>query len=266
MALWKIGRGMFIALCVFWQIFLLAPIVVIVVVSFTSANYMTFPPPGFSLVWFHKVAGLSWFWNSLATSLIVAVVSTVIATAVGVVAARALSRHRFTGRTVVEYILLSPLILPGVVLGFALFNALVFIGMENLGIPNLVAGHVLIGIPFVMRSSWSALAGMDLSLEEAAFSLGANPWTAFWKVVLPTARPGIIAGAILAFTYSFNDLTISVFLTSPEATPLPVQIMSNIEYSADPTPAAVSTLMVGLTLVFFVLIERIVGLKVFTEN
>ena len=88
MALWKIGRGMFIALCVFWQIFLLAPIVVIVVVSFTSANYMTFPPPGFSLVWFGKVAGLSWFWNSLATSLIVAVVSTVIATAVGVVAAR----------------------------------------------------------------------------------------------------------------------------------------------------------------------------------
>ncbi|MBN9066298.1 MAG: ABC transporter permease [Rhizobiales bacterium] len=266
MALWRIGRGIFVAFCIFWQIFLLAPIVVIVVVSFTSANYMTFPPPGFSLEWFGKIAGLSWFWNSLATSLIVAVASTVIATAVGVVAARALSRHRFPGRTVVEYVLLSPLILPGVVLGFALFNALVFIGMENLGIPNLVAGHVLIGIPFVMRSSWSALAGMDLSLEEAAFSLGANPWIAFWKVVLPTARPGIIAGAILAFTYSFNDLTISVFLTSPEATPLPVQIMSNIEYSADPTPAAVSTLMVGLTLVFFVLIERIVGLKVFTES
>lgn len=264
--MWRLGRLLFLLFALFWQIFLIAPIVVIVVVSFTSANYMLFPPPGLSLKWFQEVASLSWFQTALASSLTIAVVSTTVAVAIGILAARALSRHRFAGRTIVEYIVLSPLILPGVVLGFALFNALVYFRLETLGLPNLIAGHVLITVPFVVRSVWSALAGADISLEEAAFSLGANPWVAFRKVVLPTARPGIVAGAILAFTYSFNDLTISVFLTGAGATTLPVQIMANIEYSADPTPAAVSTIMVGLTLIFFILIARTVGLKVFTER
>lgn len=264
--IWRLGRLFFLLFALFWQVFLIAPIAVIVVVSFTSANYMLFPPPGFSLKWFQEVATLSWFQSALVSSLTIAVISTAIAVAIGILAARALARHRFAGRTIVEYVVLSPLILPGVVLGFALFNALVYFRMETLGLPNLIAGHVLITVPFVVRSVWSAFAGADISLEEAAYSLGANPWMAFRKVVLPTARPGIVAGAILAFTYSFNDLTISVFLAGAKATTLPVQIMANIEYSADPTPAAVSTIMVGLTLVFFILIARTVGLKVFTER
>jgi len=263
---WRCGRGAFALYVLFWLLFLVAPIVIIVVVSFTGANYMLFPPPGFSLKWFAEVASLSWFRTALASSLIIATVSTTIAVVIGTLAARALARHRFRGRVVVEYVVLSPLILPAVVLGFALFNALVLLRMENLGLPNLIAGHVLITLPFVTRSVWAAMAGTDIALEEAAYSLGADPRTTFWRVVLPTARPSSIAGAILAFTYSFNDITISIFLTGPSATTLPVQVMANIEYSADPTPAAVSTVMVGLTLVFFLLIERTVGLKIFTER
>ena len=263
---WRCGRGAFVLYVLFWLLFLVAPIIIIVVVSFTSANYMLFPPPGFSLKWFTAVASLSWFRTALASSLIIALASTTIAVVIGTLAARALARHQFRGRVAVEYVVLSPLILPSVVLGFALFNALVYLRMENLGLPNLIAGHVLITLPFVTRSVWAAMAGADIALEEAAHSLGADPKTTFWKVVLPTARPGIIAGAILAFTYSFNDITISIFLTGPSATTLPVQVMANIEYSADPTPAAVSTVMVGLTLVFFLLIERTVGLKIFTER
>ncbi len=266
MPAWRLGAWAFRLFVGFWLLFLVAPIVIIVVVSFTSANYMLFPPPGFSLKWFTAVASLSWFRTAFTSSLIIALASTTIAAVIGVLAARALARHRFRGRMVVEYVVLSPLILPGVVLGFSLFNALVYLRLENLGLPNLIAGHVLITAPFVVRSVWAAMAGADIALEEAAYSLGADPRTTFWKVVLPTARPGIIAGAILAFTYSFNDLTISIFLTGPSATTLPVQVMANIEYSADPTPAAVSTVMVGLTLVFFLLIERTVGLKIFTER
>lgn len=263
---WRLARLAFLGLVAFWQVFLVAPIVIIVIASFTSANYMTFPPPGFSVKWFAEVMSLSWFKDALVTSLIVATASTAAAAVIGILAARVLARHHFRGRVVVEYVVLSPLILPGVVLGFALFNALVYFRLEDLGLPNLIAGHTLVTVPFVVRSVWSAMAGTDISLEEAAQSLGANPAVAFWKVVLPTARPGIIAGAILAFTYSFNDLTMSIFLSGVDATTLPVQVMANIEYSADPTPAAVSTLMVGLTFTFFIIIARTVGLRVFTDR
>ena len=263
---WRLARLAFLGLVAFWQVFLVAPIVIIVIASFTSANYMTFPPPGFSVKWFAEVMSLSWFKDALVTSLIVAAASTAAAAVIGILAARVLARHHFRGRVVVEYVVLSPLILPGVVLGFALFNALVYFRLEDLGLPNLIAGHTLVTVPFVVRSVWSAMAGTDISLEEAAQSLGANPAVAFWKVVLPTARPGIIAGAILAFTYSFNDLTMSIFLSGVDATTLPVQVMANIEYSADPTPAAVSTLMVGLTFTFFIIIARTVGLRVFTDR
>ena len=263
---WRLARLAFLGLVAFWQVFLVAPIVIIVIASFTSANYMTFPPPGFSVKWFAEVMSLSWFKDALVTSLIVATASTAAAAAIGILAARVLARHHFRGRVVVEYVVLSPLILPGVVLGFALFNALVYFRLEDLGLPNLIAGHTLVTVPFVVRSVWSAMAGTDISLEEAAQSLGASPAVAFWKVVLPTARPGIIAGAILAFTYSFNDLTMSIFLSGVDATTLPVQVMANIEYSADPTPAAVSTLMVGLTFTFFIIIARTVGLRVFTDR
>jgi putative spermidine/putrescine transport system permease protein len=265
-ALWAMGRGLFLAFAVFWQIFLIAPIVIVIVVSFTSANYLLFPPPGLSLQWYVEVFGLSWFWEALVSSLVIAFSSTTVSVLVGIAVARALARHRFPGRALVEYAVLSPLILPGVVLGFALFSLLVHFRLEQLGLPNLIAAHVLITLPFVVRSVWSAMAGADISLEEAAYSLGATPWAAFWAVILPMARPGISAGAILAFTYSFNDITISIFLTGAEATTLPVEVMSHIEYSADPTPAAVSSLMIALTLIFFVAIARTAGLDAFTER
>jgi putative spermidine/putrescine transport system permease protein len=161
---------------------------------------------------------------------------------------------------------LSPLILPAVVLGFALFSIVNSFELENYSMLNLIAGHILITIPFVVRSVWSAMAGTNISLEEAAKSMGASPFVVFRKVVLPMARPGIMAGAVLAFTYSFNDIAISIFLVGAETTTLPVEVMSNMEYSADPTPAAVSTIMVFITVVFFVLVDRIGGMKLFISK
>src|SRR5690606_30829607 len=246
--LWKAGHILLLCVGGFWQVFMLAPLVIVVIVSFTSASYLLFPPPGYSLRWYAAVMELSWFWRSLGVSLTVAVVSTAIAVVLGTLAARALTRRKFPGHSVLEYVVLSPLLLPGVVLGFALFNVLVLLRLENLGLPNLIVAHTLITLPFVVRSVWSAMAGTDVSLEEAAYSLGATPLQAFRYVVLPTAMPGILAGTILAFTYSFNDATISIFLTSGSVTTLPVELMADLEYSANAAPAAISSLMIALML------------------
>lgn len=265
-ALWSAGRLLFLCVGGFWQIFMLAPLVIVVIVSFTSASYLLFPPPGYSLQWYAAVFELSWFWRSLGVSLTVAAVSTAVAVFVGTLAARALTRRKFLGYAVLEYVVLSPLLLPGVVLGFALFNVLVLLRLENLGLPNLILAHTLITLPFVVRSVWSSMAGTDASLEEAAYSLGATPLQAFRHVVLPTATPGILAGTILAFTYSFNDVTISIFLTSRNITTLPVELMADLEYSANAAPAAISSLMIALMLFMFLLVVRIGGLKAFVDR
>jgi ABC-type spermidine/putrescine transport system, permease component II len=264
--LWKAGHILLLCVGGFWQVFMLAPLVIVVIVSFTSASYLLFPPPGYSLRWYAAVMELSWFWRSLGVSLTVAVVSTAIAVVLGTLAARALTRRKFPGHSVLEYVVLSPLLLPGVVLGFALFNVLVLLRLENLGLPNLIVAHTLITLPFVVRSVWSAMAGTDASLEEAAYSLGATPLKAFRYVVLPTAMPGILAGTILAFTYSFNDVTISIFLTSGSVTTLPVELMADLEYSANAAPAAISSLMIALMLFMFLLVIRIGGLRAFLER
>ena len=244
----------------------MAPILVVVVSAFTSGNYMIFPPPGWSLKWFVEVLSLSWFKTSFVNSVIISVVSTAAAVTVGVLVARALARHRVRGSAVIEYVSLSPLILPAVVLGFALFSVINQFDLADYNMPNLIAGHVLITVPFVVRSVWAAMAGTDISLEEAAQSMGASPVTVFRKVVLPMARPGIMAGAVLAFTYSFNDVAISIFLVGANTTTLPVEVMSSMEYVADPTPAAVSAIMVFITVGFFILVERFGGMRMFIQN
>ena len=124
----------------------------------------------------------------------------------------------------------------------------------------------MVTTPFTLRSVWSSMAGAEISLEEAAQSLGATQWSTFWLVTFPLIVPGMVAGAILAFTFSFNDVTISAFLSGREARTLPVELMSHIEYLPDPTPSAVSSLMIVVTLAFFLLIERTVGLDVFADR
>ncbi len=263
---WRLGRLALLGFTGLWLLFMVAPLVVVVIVSFTSANYLLFPPPGLSLRWYHEVLQLSWFWSSLSTSLTVAVISTAATVTLGTLAARALARRRFRGRTAIELLVLSPLLLPGVVIGFALFNLLVLLRLEGLGLPNLIAGHLLITLPFVVRSVWATMVGTDASLEEAAMGMGATPFAAFRHVTLPMAAPGIAAGAILAFTYSFNDVTVSIFLTSPGVTTLPVQLMADMETSANAVPAAVSSLMIALMLLIFLAVVRVGGLKAFLQS
>ncbi|MCR9136634.1 MAG: ABC transporter permease [Alphaproteobacteria bacterium] len=265
-ALLLAGRSLSVAMMVFGFLFLLGPILIVVVSSFTSASYLTFPPTEYSVRWYAEVFSLSWFTRSIVSSFVIAIIATAISAVVGILVARALARGTFKAKALVELVVLTPLLLPVIVLGFALFNILVYFALEGNNFVNLIGGHVLITVPFVVRSVWSAMAGTDISLEEASLGLGAPPFVTFMNVVLPMARPGIVSGGILAFTYSFNDVSLSIFLTGPSATTLPVQMMSHIEYSADPTPAAISTIMLTITLVIFVITSRTVGLKIFAEK
>ena len=262
----RLGRTALALFAIFWFVFLVTPIVVTAIASLTSSSYLVFPPPGFSFQWYVKGLGVHWFWTTLGNSLIIAVVSTAIAVVIGVMAARVLARHRFRGRAAFEYVVLSPLIIPGVVVGFALFTFAILIDFQDAPLVNLIIGHTVVTIPFTVRSIWSAMAGAEISLEEAAQSLGATPWVTFWNVTFPMIVPGIVAGAIIAFTFSFNDVTISAFLVAKETRTLPVELMAHIEYVPDPTPAAVSSIMILLTLGFFILVERTVGIGVFTEK
>ncbi|MBY6089964.1 ABC transporter permease [Maritimibacter alkaliphilus] len=264
--LWKLGRLLFHGVGLAWQLFMVAPLIIVVVVSFTSASYLMFPPPGYSLDWYREVLSLSWIRSAVTSSLIIATCATLIAVVIGVLASRVLAKRPFRGRGLVEYLVLSPLFLPGVVIGFAIFNVLVMIQVDRVAMPQMIIAHVMITLPFVIRSVWASMAGADISLEEAAQSLGATPAQTFWHVVLKSARPGILAGAILAFTFSFNDVTISIFLTSSRVTTLPVQLVSHIEYNPDPSPAAISTLMIAITLALFVFLARIGGLNAFLER
>ncbi|MHC9237781.1 ABC transporter permease [Pseudooceanicola sp. 502str34] len=264
--LWKLGRLLFHVVGLAWQLFMVAPLIIVVVVSFTSASYLMFPPPGYSLDWYREVLSLSWIRSAVTSSLIIATCATLIAVVIGVLASRVLAKRPFRGRGLVEYLVLSPLFLPGVVIGFAIFNVLVMIQVDRVAMPQMIIAHVMITLPFVIRSVWASMAGADISLEEAAQSLGATPAQTFWHVVLKSARPGILAGAILAFTFSFNDVTISIFLTSSRVTTLPVQLVSHIEYNPDPSPAAISTLMIAITLALFVFLARIGGLNAFLER
>jgi putative spermidine/putrescine transport system permease protein len=257
------GGALLLATVAFWFVFLVAPIVVTLGVSLTTTEYTIFPPPGLSLRWYRHVFGFAWFTDSIVVSSIVAIASTIVSVTMGLIGSMLLARRQFRGQQLFEYLMLSPLIIPSVVIGFALFNAALTTGMQDLALFNLILGHAVVTVPFTLRSIWSSLVGFDRRLEDAALSLGATPSQTFWRVTLRSILPGIVAGAIIAFTFSFNDITISIFLVGPTTRTLPVELMSQMEYLPDPTPAAASSIVMLLTLAFFVLIERTIGLNVF---
>ena len=260
------GRVLLWASVLFWLSFILAPILVTIASSFTSAEFLTFPPRGISLRWYARVLEFDWFLESTKVSLLLASVSTLVAAGLGLAAARVLSHYRFRGRALFEYIMLSPLVVPGVVFGFAFFNMVIQLGVEDLSFLNLVVAHSVVTLPLILRSVWSSMAGSDVSLEEAAQSLGASPMRTFWTVTVPTVLPGIIAGAIIAFTFSFNDITVAIFLVGPETQTLPVQLMSQIEYTPDASPAAITSIIIFVTLILFFVIDRTVGMEIFAQN
>jgi len=229
--------------------YILLPMFFVIWLAFFTQEIPSFPPEGYSLKWFRAILDNDRFVAGFLLSLQVAVVATLIGLAIGVPAAVCLARGRFPGREGVNNLLLLPLIVPGIVLGIALFvfhvEAEIKTGWPILGsLAALIAGHVLISIPWTVRLITASLAGMDRTIEEAAESLGANRSTTFRRVTLPGILPGIVAAALFSFIASFGNLEMSLFLVGPGRTTLPIAILQYLEWKIDPTIAAVSVLQI----------------------
>lgn len=245
-------------------IFLLAPLVIISVTAFGTNEYLKFPPSGFSLRWVENIFKVEMFMKTFKISMEVAVIGTFLALLIGIPAAYVLSRYNFKGKGVLQSLFLSPVIVPGIVLGFSLLEFLIVVNKLPL-YPSLLLGHTVTILPYIIRVVSSSLESFDYSIEEAAISLGASRLRTFFIVVMPNVTSGIIAAFILAFINSFNNVPISVFLTGPGISTLPIQMMSYVEYYFDPTVAALSVILMAMTAVLMFLVEKTLGLSFFAK-
>jgi putative spermidine/putrescine transport system permease protein len=236
------------------------PLLLTVSMSFDGRDYLgPFPPPELSTHWYAKFFSDPYLLKGLKTSLQLAAVTALAATALGLSAAVALDRlpRRFAQPLMAMF--LSPLIVPGVVVGFALLIFFARAGIDNTFL-RLLGGHVLITFPYAIRTVLAALAGIPRSLPEAAQSLGASPAKAFWTVTLPLARTGVAAGAIFAFVFSLDDVAVSIFLSDPDRYTLPVALVSMLHANFDLTIAAVAVLLMGASIALMLLLDWAVGL------
>lgn len=241
-------------------VFLAAPLVVVAIVAFNPGTAVRFPPPGISVRWFVHIFQTESFVTGLVNSLELGILATATSMALGVPAALTLSRGRFAGRELLETAVLSPLSLPMIVLGVGLLSASSLVGL-GLSFTALLGGHIVITLPYVLRTTLAVYRGIDPALEEAARVHGATPWRAFRRVTLPLLRPGLMAGGIFAFLISFDNVPVSIFLTRSDTTTLPVAILSYLAYNLDPSVAAISTLQMGVAVVALLCLERVYGLK-----
>jgi putative spermidine/putrescine transport system permease protein len=240
--------------------FVLGPLVVVAAVSFTAGDYVTFPPQGLSLRWYEAVLAADVYTQAVITSLRLATVVTISATIIGTGLAITLHRRRIPGTAVLSALVLSPLVLPTIV--FAL--GLLMLWSSQVGrtsFYSLWVGHTVIAVPYVIRTTLAVLSTSDKFLEEAARTMGAGRWKTLVHVVIPQYLPGIAAGAFFAFNISFDEAIVSLFLRSPGIVTLPIQIYTQLEFSPDPSIAAASALMIGLTILLIVGIDRLLGIQ-----
>lgn len=239
---------------------LLVPMLVSVVMSFDGRSFMgAFPPPEYSLRWYERFFSNNFYLRGLKTSMILAILATLISTAIGVCAAIFLDRYHFRGKDALSSFFFSPLIVPAVVIGFALLMFFSMIGLYD-GFSRLLGGHVIVTVPYTIRATLASLVGIRKTMIEAALSLGANERQAFWNITFPLAKTGIMAGAVFAFALSIDDVAVSLFLADPSTYTLPVALISMMRANFDLTIAAASVVLVALTLVLILVLDRAVGL------
>jgi putative spermidine/putrescine transport system permease protein len=248
---------------VLFFLFMLAPILVVVAVSFTSAGYVAFPIPGWSFKWFANIFAYRPFVDALIVSIEVAIGATLVSCLIGVPACLYLARSRTAWTSAVMTFLLSPLSMPMIVIGFA---SLFFLSWLGIGISfnALLITHTVVCLPYVIRTVAGVYAGIPAAYEEAAAILGANPARVFLHVTLPLIRPGIMAGALFSFLTSFDNLPISYFFGSADTNTLPVVMLSYLENQFDPTIAALSTLQLVMAVIALVIVDRIYGIDKMT--
>ncbi|MCF3932708.1 ABC transporter permease [Acuticoccus sp. M5D2P5] len=263
---WRLGRWLFKGVALVAFLYILTPLIFITWLSFYAQEIPSYPPEGYSLNWYGQALNNERFLKAFLLSAQLGVVATLIGLAVALPASLGIVRLRFRGRGTVNNLLLMPLIVPGIVLGFALYVFQVEIAIATswpiLGsFGGLVFGHVLLVIPWTVRLITASLVGFDRTLEEAAQNLGANRFTTFRRVTMPAILPGIVAGALFGFVSSFGNLEMSLFLVGPGRTTLPIAILQYLQWKIDPTIAAVSVLQIAIIAVAMLVTDRFVKIS-----
>jgi putative spermidine/putrescine transport system permease protein len=248
------------------MLYILMPLIFVIWLAFFAQEIPSFPPEGYSLKWFGAAANNKAFIDGFFLSLQVGVAATLIGLLLGVPASLALVRHRIFLGPAANTLLLLPLVMPGIVLGTALYvfqiETEIATGLPVLGsLGGLIAAHTLVVVPWVVRLVTASLAGFDRTIEEAAQNLGAGPFTTFWRVTLPSIRPGLVAGGLFGFVTSFGNLEMSLFLVGPGRTTLPIAILQYLEWKIDPTVAAASVIQIALIAVAMIVTDRYVKLS-----
>ena len=240
--------------------FLFAPILIVLVASVNSGSTLAFPPEGFSLRWFRYLASRHEFISSAWVSFRLALATSAAAIVLGLLAALALVRERVPGKDLVEAVLMSPLVLPGIITGVALLQFFTLVGLND-SFLRLFLGHLVISTPYAVRSVASCLYGIDPRLEEASRVLGAGGWRTFRRVLLPLLRPGILAAFLFTFITSFDNVVVSMYLIGSDTVTLPIRIMTYLEWQFDPSIAAIATIFIAVTMTVVIVGERVTGMS-----
>ncbi len=233
--------------------FLIVPTLLVVPMGFSSSEILTFPPPGWSLQWYHKMVTDPQWTTGFVNSFQVATLTAVAATVLGTLSALGLVRGRFPGKGLVTALVLAPLIVPSIIIAIGMFS--LYVRWKITGsLIGLVVAHTALALPFVVINVSAGLRTMDRNLELAAQSLGADPFRTFRRVTLPLILPGVLAGALFAFLTSWDEVVVAIFLTTARFRTLPVEMWEQVRQVVDPTVAAVATTVLAVTTSFLLLV------------
>jgi putative spermidine/putrescine transport system permease protein len=250
----RVGRLALWAVALLVLGFLILPTFVIVPLSFNAGTLLSFPMPGLSLRWYQELFGSVPWRNALVNSLIVGSIATVIATVLGTLAAIGLARAEFRGKAPLTGLLISPMIVPLVIVAAGAYFFLAPLGLVH-SLWGLALVHAALGAPFVLITVAATLAGFDSSLSRAAMSLGAPPVTVFRRVMLPLIAPGVVAGALFAFVTSFDEVIVALFMTGPAQRTLPRQMFDGLKDNLSPTILAAATILILLAVLLLATVE-----------
>lgn len=236
----RVILGLFSALVL---LYLVAPVAIVIPMSFSAAKYLSFPPPGLSLQWYQNFFARADWTSATIQSIRVAFTVMILATVLGVAASLALVRGSFPGKDIVNLIIVSPLVVPAIIVAIAIYGIYVRLYLVQT-FWGLVLAHTVLAVPYVVVNVSATLRGFDIRLEQAAQSLGANAWQTFRYVTLPMISPGIFAGAVFAFIASFDELIVALFIAGARGRTLPMRMFEGLRMEIDPTIAAVSSMLI----------------------
>jgi putative spermidine/putrescine transport system permease protein len=239
---------------------LLAPLVVTLAVSVSASSVFNLPPPALSLRWYERMLRLRELWPAVRLSVTLALLSTAVSLVLGTLCAIAVTRASFPGKTTLVTFMVSPLMMPGLVVGVAILQMLRELGLRDAYV-SLLIGHVVITLPYVTRTVLASLSLFDFTLIDAARTLGYSPPRALLKVMVPVLAPAFLTSGLFAFLASMDNYPISIFLVDARNKTLPILMLQYLEENPDPTIAAISSGLILLTIVVLLLADRLVGLR-----